>query len=64
MEFPKVQGETEPRHIGDGVYVTFDGWQIWLRTPRENGWHEIALEPVVIANLLDYMEQLKASVSS
>jgi len=21
-------------YIGDGVYVSFDGWQIWLRTER------------------------------
>jgi hypothetical protein len=32
-------------YIGDGVYVRFDGWQIWLRAPREDGDHEIALEP-------------------
>lgn len=32
-------------HIGDGVYCSFDGYQIWLRTERENGWHEIALDP-------------------
>lgn len=32
-------------YIGDGLYVRFDGWQIWLWAPRENGDHEIALEP-------------------
>ena len=44
-----------PRYIGDGVYASFDGYQIWL------GLHEgqqlIALEPSVMSSLKDY-EQL------
>lgn len=32
-------------YLGDGLYVRFDGWQIWLRAPREDGDHEIAMEP-------------------
>lgn len=34
-------------YIGDGVYASFDGYQIWLRAPRENGDHRVALEPSV-----------------
>lgn len=33
-------GET---YLGDGVFARFDGYQIWLRTPRDSGEHEIAL---------------------
>ena len=32
-------------YLGDGVYASFDGYQIWLKTERETGWHAVALEP-------------------
>lgn len=32
-------------YLGDGVYASFDGWQICLRAPRENGDHIVFLEP-------------------
>jgi hypothetical protein len=28
-------------YLGDGLYASFDGWQIRLRAPRENGDHEV-----------------------
>ena len=42
---------SEETYIGDGVYASFDGFMIWLRTPREKGDHRIALEPQVYAEL-------------
>lgn len=45
-------------YLGDGVYVGQDGWHIWLRTERENGWHEIALEPGVLERLEKYVAEL------
>ena len=41
-------------HIGDGVYVRFDGCNIWLETDRgdEQGKIEIALEPEIFDNLV------------
>ena len=47
-----------PTYIGDGVYAGFDGYQFWLRTERESGWHEIALEPGVVAAFLDYRKRV------
>ncbi len=48
-------------NIGDGVYVSSDGSQIWLRTERESGWHEIALEPeTYAAALTEYVARLRA----
>ena len=44
-------------YIGDGVYASYDGFQIWLRTEREGGDHEIALEPEVFASLTKYVGQ-------
>ena len=32
-------------YLGDGLYCSFDGYQIRLRAPREGGDHEIFLEP-------------------
>lgn len=46
-------------YLGDGVYVRFDGYQLWLRTPREDGDHVIALEPAVWAQLERYVKNLK-----
>jgi hypothetical protein len=45
-------------YLGDGLYARFDGFSIWLRAPRENGDHVIALEPGVLAALIDYAEQV------
>jgi hypothetical protein len=30
--------------LGDGLYVSFDGYQIRLRAPRADGDHEVFLE--------------------
>ncbi len=48
-----------PAYLGDGVYASFDGYYIWLRTEREGSWHEIALEPEVYANLKEFVTKLR-----
>lgn len=48
-------------YLGDGVYASFDGYQIWLRTERENGWQSIALEPSVYSALTEYVKALKGT---
>lgn len=46
------ENETNPReYIGDGVYVEFDGYSVFLRTDRELGQHWIALEPMMLVAL-------------
>jgi hypothetical protein len=47
-------------YLGDGVTVTFDCWYVWLRTPRANGVHEIALGPEEWAALVRFEEGLRA----
>lgn len=42
-------------YLGDGVYASFDGYQIWLKTLEG---HRIALEPSVFDNLVNYKERL------
>jgi hypothetical protein len=46
----------EETYLGDGLYASFDGWQIKLRAPRPHGiWEErneeVFLEPAVWAAL-------------
>lgn len=58
LEQPPRRDES---YIGDGVYVSHDGYHIWLRTERQEGWHEIALEPPVYEALLTYVNRLKGA---
>lgn len=45
---------SEEVYLGDGCYGSWDDYQIWLRAPRENGDHKIALEPAVFESLVNY----------
>jgi hypothetical protein len=45
-------------YLGDAVYASFDGYQIWLRTGDGNN-QRIALEPSVLDALWRYTEDLK-----
>lgn len=44
--------------VGDGVYASFDGYQIWLRTAVGN--NRIALQPVVFNALVKYIDLQEA----
>lgn len=55
--------EAKPTYLGDGVYASFDGYQIWLRTERENGVHEIALEPPVAKAFIAFAERVWAPMT-
>ena len=46
-------------YLGDGLYASFDGWQVILRAPREHGDHLVALEPEVAMRLLEFIAGLK-----
>jgi hypothetical protein len=47
----KEQKET---YLGDGLYASFDGWQIKLRAPRLEGDHEVFMEPTVYRELQNF----------
>lgn len=50
----------EKQYIGDGIYVSFDGYQIELSTQRWGGGEDkIYLEPGVWYSLVRYVESLK-----
>lgn len=50
----------EDRYIGDGVYASFDGYQIWLRVDRDGREHTIALEAGTFDGLMKYQRDLAA----
>jgi hypothetical protein len=41
-------------YLYDGIYASFDGFQIKLRTEREEGDHVIYLEPTAWDLLVDF----------
>lgn len=45
----------EETYLGDGVYASFDGYQIWLRVDDGS---RIALEPGVYASLVAYRDKI------
>ena len=54
---------TDRVYLGDGVYASFDGYQIWLAAND----HEnivIALEPCVFRRLVDYRDSLLAKYAA
>jgi hypothetical protein len=46
-------------YLGDGLYVSHDGWQVILRAPRELGDHWVALEPKVMDAFIEYVQRLR-----
>lgn len=44
-------------YLADGVYISFDGWQIRLRAPRGEGDHVIFLEPGVYVSLQNWLDR-------
>lgn len=54
---PKDKPPLPERYIGDAVYVSFDGWNIWLRTGDGND-QRIALEPSVYLGLKRFVSDI------
>lgn len=46
-------------YLGDGLYASFDGYQITLRAPREGGDHYVALEPSVLREFERFLADLR-----
>lgn len=46
-----------PAYLGDAVYASFDGYQIWLKTGDGNN-QQIALEPAVYDALRQYAKRI------
>jgi hypothetical protein len=44
-------------YLGDGVYASFDGYQIWLAVNHHEN-KQVAMEPTVLLSLLAYAERV------
>lgn len=44
-------------YLGDGVYASFDGFQIWLAVNHHAN-KLVAIEPTVLLSLLSYAERV------
>jgi len=49
--------EETDKYLGDGVYASFDGFQIWLAANDHNN-KVIAIEPAVMTELIRYALQM------
>ena len=44
-------------YLGDGVYASFDGFQIWLAVNHHEN-KQVAIDPQVMQSLLAYAEKV------
>ena len=53
------QTKFEKRYLGDGVYASFNGYQIWLDTRGQKPVNMIALDPAVLYALNAYSAYIR-----
>jgi hypothetical protein len=53
----------DPEYLGDGAYVSFDGYQWWLAANDHRN-PVIALEPAVMKNLQAYVARTVAAINA
>jgi hypothetical protein len=53
-----TEKHSRERYLGDGVYLSFDGWQICLRAPRNGGDHLVFIEPSMWKRLDAYAREV------
>lgn len=47
-------------YLHDGLYAQYDGWQIRLRAPREDGDHVVYLEPATLVEFVRFAKRVGA----
>ena len=50
--------ETKMDYLGDGVYASFDGYQVWLHVNDHRAEPCVALEPSVLAALNRFADRM------
>lgn len=53
----------QERYLGDGLYASFDGFQIWLRAPRGDADHEVYLEPSTLLAFEGFVHDVRAGIA-
>jgi hypothetical protein len=51
-------------YLGDGLYASFDGWQIKLRAPHGYVDQEVYLEPEVLVRFESFVAEVRAAIKS
>jgi hypothetical protein len=51
-----VRQQPGPTYLGDGVYASFDGYQIWLHLGAHDAEPLIAIEAAVLHTLIGYAQ--------
>ncbi len=51
-----TDGET---YLGDGLYASFDGFQVCLRAPRSDGDHVVYLEAFTLKNFIEFLQKVE-----
>jgi hypothetical protein len=59
LPMPEPNPLNKETYLGDGLYISWDGWQIQLRAPREDGDHFVYLEPAVQAEFVKFIESIR-----
>ena len=49
-------------YLGDGLYVSFDGFAFTLRAPRLEGDHCVVLEPAVFREFASFVKQTESTL--
>jgi hypothetical protein len=60
---PEWKRMTAEVYLGDGLYASFDGWQVRLRAPRQYSDHMVFLEPDVLVSLEKYVADLRRQIA-
>lgn len=56
-----TKGDGYLSYLGDGVYASFDGYQIWLAANNPEN-KVVALEPCVFHQLIEYQRELRQKI--
>lgn len=58
-DHPIPLGNAQPEHLGDGAYVSHDGYGIWVSCDREDGLHAVCLEQTAVEELATYLKKVR-----
>jgi hypothetical protein len=51
----------QEEYLGDGLYASWNGYDLTLRAPRDGGDHYVVLEPAVLRAFEEYVAEIRAS---
>ena len=58
MALEELKELSKSRYVGDGVYLSFDGFHINIAVNAHNN-HAVSLDPEVCDNLIEYIKNIR-----